>query len=108
VHGVAKSFSPSRWGWNNGQKAVDLLRESTPGMRLILMDLRMPVMDGLMRLQSSRKNSRFRYSRACLRQTQADVKSQCEEIGFVEYCVKPTKKDQLLVIIEEYTGYQYK
>jgi CheY-like chemotaxis protein len=38
--------------------------------------------------------------------TSAGVKSKCEEIGFAEYCVKPMKKDQLLAIIQKYTGYQ--
>jgi PAS domain S-box-containing protein len=91
----------------NGQEAVDLLRASTPGMySLILMDLRMPVMDGLTATAIIKKELKIDIPVIALTgDTSADVKGQCEEIGFAEYCVKPMKKDQLLEIIQKYTGY---
>jgi PAS domain S-box-containing protein len=92
----------------NGQKAVDLLRASTPGMySLILMDLRMPVMDGLTATAIIKKEIKLKIPViAFTGDTSADVKGQCDEIGFAEYCVKPTKKDQVLDIIHKYTGYR--
>ncbi len=43
---LGKALCSATWV-QNGQEAVDLLRASIPGMySLILMDLRMPVMDG--------------------------------------------------------------
>jgi PAS domain S-box-containing protein len=93
---------------DNGQKAVDLLRESTPGMySLILMDLRMPVMDGLTATAIIKKELKMNIPVIALTgDTSQDVKSQCEEIGFSEFCGKPMKRDHLLNVIEKYTGYR--
>jgi PAS domain S-box-containing protein len=92
----------------NGQEAVDLLRASTPGMySLIIMDLRMPVMDGLTAAAVIKKELKINIPVIALTgDTSADVKSQCEAIGFAEYCVKPMKKDKVLEIIQKYTGYR--
>jgi PAS domain S-box-containing protein len=104
---LRKSLCSATWV-DNGQKAVDLLRESIPGMySLILMDLRMPVMDGLTATAIIKKELKSDIPVIALTgDTSADVKSQCKEIGFAEYCVKPMKKDKLLAIIQKYTGYQ--
>jgi signal transduction histidine kinase/ActR/RegA family two-component response regulator len=93
---------------DNGQKAVDLLRNSMPGMySLILTDLRMPVMDGLTATTIIKKELKITIPVIALSgETSADVKNQCEEIGFAEFCNKPMKRDQLLDIIEKYTGYR--
>jgi signal transduction histidine kinase/ActR/RegA family two-component response regulator len=104
---LRKSLCSATWV-DNGQKAVDLLRESLPGTySLILMDLRMPVMDGLTATAIIKKELKNDIPVIALTgDTSADVKGKCEEIGFAEYCVKPMKKDQLLAIIQKYTGFQ--
>jgi CheY-like chemotaxis protein len=104
---LQKSHCSATWV-DNGQKAVDLLRESLPGMySLILMDLRMPVMDGLTATTIVKKELKNNIPVIALTgDTSSDVKGKCEEIGFAEYCVKPMKKDQLLAIIQKYTGFQ--
>ena len=104
---LRKSLCSATWV-DNGQKAVDLLRGSSPGMySLILMDLRMPVMDGLTATAIIKKELKNDIPVIALTgDTSADVKGKCEEIGFAEYCVKPMKKDQLLAIIQKYTGFQ--
>ena len=95
---------------DNGQRAVELLRESIPGMySLILMDLRMPAMNGLTATATAVIKNELKIDIPVIAFTgdpNADVKSKCEGIGFAEYCVKPMKKDQLLAIIQKYTGYQ--
>ncbi len=93
---------------DNGQKAVDLLRASSPGnYSLILMDLRMPVMDGLTATAVIKKELKLDIPVLALTgDTSSDVKSQCEAIGFAEYCVKPMKKDKVLEILQKYTGYR--
>jgi two-component system sensor histidine kinase/response regulator len=69
--------------------------------------LRMPVMDGLTAAAVIKKELKINIPVIALTgDTSADVKSQCEEIGFAEYCVKPMKKDKLLEIIQKYTGYR--
>jgi PAS domain S-box-containing protein len=92
----------------NGQQAVDLLRESTPGIySLILMDLRMPVMDGLIATAIIKKELKLKIPVIALTgDTSSDVKSQCENIGFSEFCGKPMTRAQLLDIIQKYTGYR--
>jgi CheY-like chemotaxis protein len=96
------------WVDNYGQKAVDLLRASSPGnYSLILMDLRMPVMDGLTATAVIKKELKLDIPVIALTgDTSQDVKSQCESIGFSEFCGKPMKKDHLLNVIEKYTGYR--
>jgi PAS domain S-box-containing protein len=93
----------------NGQEAVDLIRAATPGTySLILMDLRMPVMDGLTATSIIKKELKSDIPVIALTgDTSPDVKIQCEEIGFAEFCGKPMKKDQLLNLIEKYTGYRF-
>jgi CheY-like chemotaxis protein len=92
---------------DNGQKAIDLLRESTPGMySLILMDMRMPEMDGLTATAIIKKELKITIPVIALTgDTSADVKRQCEEIGFADFYEKPMMKNQLLSVIEKYTGH---
>ena len=44
---------------NNGQEAVEILKENTKKFDLVLMDINMPVMDGYMATQMIRLDSRF-------------------------------------------------
>jgi DNA-binding NarL/FixJ family response regulator len=75
---------------------------------LILMNLRMPVMDGLTATSIIKKELKSDIPVIALTgDTSPDVKIQCEEIGFAEFCGKPMKKDQLLNLIEKYTGYRF-
>jgi two-component system sensor histidine kinase/response regulator len=103
---LRKLLCPATWV-QNGQEAVDLLRKSTPGIyKLILMDLRMPVMDGLTATAIIKKELKNDIPVVALTgDTSSDVKSQCEAIGFSEFCGKPMKRDHLLNVIEKYTGY---
>jgi PAS domain S-box-containing protein len=103
---LRKALCSATWV-DNGQKAVDLLRESTPGMySLVLMDLRMPVMDGLTATAIIKNELKIDIPVIALTgDTGPDVKRQCDEIGFDEFCGKPLKRDQLLAIIQKYTGY---
>jgi CheY-like chemotaxis protein len=90
---LRKALCSATWV-HNDQEAVDLLRMSTPGMySLILMDLRMPVMDGLTATVIIKKDLKINIPVIALTgDTSAYVKSQCEEIGFSEFCGKPMKK----------------
>jgi PAS domain S-box-containing protein len=91
----------------NGQLAIDHLRSSAPGMySLILMDLRMPVMDGLTATKIIKEELKITIPIVALTgDAGEDTKSQCMEIGFDEYCNKPLKRADLLRVIKQYTGY---
>jgi CheY-like chemotaxis protein len=104
---LRKLLCSAQWV-KNGQEAVDLLRASTPGMyNFILMDLRMPVMDGLTATAIIKKELKLDIPVIALTgDTSRHVKSQCEKIGFAEFCGKPMKRDKLLNIIEKYTDHR--
>lgn len=91
----------------NGQKAVDLLRSSPSGMySLILMDLRMPIMDGLSATKIIKHELKMNIPIIALTGDAGDeTKTQCREIGFAEYCNKPMKRAQLIDVIQRHTGY---
>jgi len=91
----------------NGQLAIDHLRSSAPGMySLILMDLRMPVMDGLTATKIIKEELKITIPIVALTgDAGEDTKAQCMEIGFDEYCNKPLKRADLLRVIKQYTGY---
>lgn len=91
----------------NGQQAVDLLRTSPPGMySLVLMDLRMPIMDGLTATKIIKDELKMKIPVIALTGDAGDeTKTQCKEIGFDEYCNKPMKRAQLLDVIQKHTGY---
>jgi PAS domain S-box-containing protein len=91
----------------NGLEAVHILKSSVPGMySLVIMDLRMPVMDGLTATKVIKKELKIDIPVIALTGDAGnDTKSQCEEIGFDEYCNKPMKRAKLLDIIQKYTGY---
>ena len=91
----------------NGQLAIDILKSSAPGMfNLILMDLRMPVMDGLTATKIIKDELKINIPIVALTgDAGEETKTQCMEIGFDEYCNKPMRRAELLGIIKKYTGY---
>ena len=89
----------------NGQVAVDLLKSSLEGtFDLVLMDLRMPVMDGLEATKLIRNELQMGDLPivALTGEMSADIKSECESIGFNSFYQKPLKKDKLQEIIKMY------
>ena len=88
----------------NGQVAIDLLKDSLPGtFDLVLMDLRMPVMDGLEATKLIRKELNLTLPVVALTgELSQDIKSECEGIGFDDFYSKPLKKDKLQEVISTY------
>ena len=81
----------------NGQVAVDLLRRASPGtFDLVLMDLRMPVMDGLDATRLIKNNLQLRdLPVVALTGDMIEVcRAECEGIGFDDFFQKPMKKDK--------------
>jgi CheY-like chemotaxis protein len=84
----------------NGQEAVDLARAETPA--LILMDLQMPMMNGVEALRLLRSDSAFSRT-AIVALTAHAMTAEREEAlreGFDEVIAKPCLPEDLLAAIE--------
>jgi len=93
----------------NGEVAIEMLRSApAPNMyNLILMDLRMPVMDGF------EATTMIKGSNACnipvvalTGETSEEIRRRCDEIGFDDYKTKPLKRPQLQELLHKFVpGY---
>jgi CheY-like chemotaxis protein len=94
----------------NGQLAVDILQEATPGtFDLILMDLRMPVMDGLEATDIIKNKLKLDIPVIALTADDTeDTRETCKKVGFDGFQGKPLKRDVLKEVIKEFTGYEVK
>ena len=85
---------------NNGQKALDAL-ESHPDIDLVLMDLMMPVMDGLEATKRIRSDKRFGKLPviAVTAKAMKEDQEKCFEAGANDYIAKPVNVDRLLSLM---------
>lgn len=85
----------------HGQEALDKAQETNPD--LILMDVQMPVMDGLTATRRLRTDSRFASVPiiALTALAMTGDRERCLEAGATEYVSKPVKLKQLAELIEE-------
>lgn len=89
----------------NGRVAIDILKDSLPGtFDMVLMDLRMPVMDGLeaTKLIKGELNMKYLPVVALTGEMSVDIRKECDDIGFDDFFQKPLKKDHLEVLISKY------
>jgi CheY-like chemotaxis protein len=89
----------------NGQVALDILKNSMTGQfDLILMDLRMPVMDGLEATKLIREELKLTDIPilALTGEKRDDIESECEGIGFTDFFSKPLPKTKLEETIKKY------
>lgn len=85
----------------NGRAAVDLC-SSNPDIDLVLMDIKMPVMDGFEAAQKILKNRSGLPVIAQTAYAHPSDRSRALETGFADYLAKPFNQKQLLDIIEKY------
>lgn len=99
----------TKWA-ENGKVAVDILKEATPGTYdLILMDLRMPVMDGLEATNIIK--GELGISTPVVALTGDDnekMRETAKTIGFDAFHGKPMKRCDLKAVIKRFTGYEVK
>lgn len=86
----------------NGEEAIDLTRRETPD--LILMDIMMPVMDGIEALKSIRSEVRLRSIPIVMLTSTTDVRMVTEaiECGANDYIAKPVSVTLLTERVERY------
>jgi PAS domain S-box-containing protein len=84
-----------------GQEAIDLIQLYTPD--LILMDIQMPIMDGLETIRRIRNQNEWKTIPiiALTALAMPDDAKKCLEAGANEYLTKPVKLKQLVVTIQQ-------
>jgi PAS domain S-box-containing protein len=87
----------------DGQAAIDIY-SSTPDVSLILMDIKMPVMDGLTATREIRKTGSMVPVIAQTAYALAGDKEKALEAGCNDYLTKPVKAEDLVKTIEKYIG----
>ena len=90
---------------NNGQEVLKMIQKEE--FDLILMDIKMPGLDGIKATKEIRRNKRYSdYEKIPIVALTADAdkneKDECFEIGMNEYVTKPTKINILESILEKY------
>ncbi|WP_298216969.1 response regulator [Acidocella sp.] len=89
----------------NGQEALDALaaagKGETAGIDLVLMDVMMPVMDGLTAIREIRKNQAWRKLPiiALTAKAMPDDQQRCIEAGANDYMAKPLDVEKLLSLV---------
>ena len=86
----------------NGQKALTLLEANRQEISLILMDCRMPVMDGLETTQAIRDLGDDITIIALTANDAAEDRISCEKVGMDEFLTKPIQKDELHRILKHF------
>jgi len=86
---------------DNGQEAVEIIKK-IPVIHLVLMDLKMPIMDGF---EATRQIKQLKPQTIIIAQTAfaaSDDRKKALEAGFDDYISKPIKRDTLMSMITKY------
>jgi CheY-like chemotaxis protein len=85
----------------NGQEGLDLLTAASPAPDLILLDLHMPVMDGMSFLTAKAELGAARDVPVVVTSAIHDIAGQLEGAAVAAYCQKPLRTTRLVFVIEE-------
>jgi CheY-like chemotaxis protein/CHASE3 domain sensor protein len=85
----------------NGREALDMLEKAAPPIDLVLMDVMMPVMDGLTATREIRKNPAWRKLPVITLTAKAmpDDQALCIAAGANDYMAKPLDVEKLLSLV---------
>ncbi len=87
---------------DNGQQAIEQLEVHRQEMVLILMDCRMPVMDGLQATQAIRAKGDNIPIIALTANNTDDDRESCRSVGMDEFLAKPINKDKLHAVLKQF------
>lgn len=88
----------------NGLQAVDEIVQNGADYCLILMDIQMPIMNGI---DASRKIREIGYSGAIIAVTANADRNECIEAGMNDYLEKPYTRQTLISMIHHYIGFKH-
>jgi CheY-like chemotaxis protein len=89
-------------GIKNGQEALLTLRRLEEKPRLILLDLMMPIMDGLTFRREQLADPALADIPTVLISAHTNVRESCAELRFTDHLRKPIDLDQLLALTAHY------
>ena len=86
----------------NGEEACRLLEEESEEIDIILMDIMMPVMDGLDAIKKIKKDDRYKHIPiiAITAKTMKEDKQRCFEAGANDYLAKPIEHNALISMLK--------
>jgi signal transduction histidine kinase/CheY-like chemotaxis protein/HPt (histidine-containing phosphotransfer) domain-containing protein len=89
---------------NNGQEALDKLERATEPYNVILMDVQMPVLDGLETTKAIRRNNNWDNLPIIAMTAHAMIgdRERCLQAGMNAYVSKPVQQAGLIAVIEQY------
>jgi signal transduction histidine kinase/DNA-binding response OmpR family regulator len=89
---------------NNGQEALDKLERASEPYNLILMDVQMPVLDGLETTKAIRRNNSWDNLPIIAMTAHAMIgdRERCLQAGMNAYISKPVQQAGLITVIEQY------
>ena len=87
----------------NGQEALDILEHAAEPYNLILMDVQMPVLDGLETTRAIRRNVQWNYLPIIAMTAHAMIgdRERCLQAGMNAYISKPVQQAGLIAVIEQ-------
>ena len=99
---VLESMEAEVYSAFNGKEALELLTEDDEEIDLILMDIMMPVMDGLKAIEIIKSQEKFKDIPiiAITAKTMPEDKQQCLEAGANDYLAKPLEHEALISMIK--------
>ena len=87
---------------DNGKQALTLLEAHRRDISLILMDCRMPVMDGLEATLAIRSSGDNITIVALTANDSIEDRLLCQQVGMDEFWTKPVQKDKLQQVLKQY------
>lgn len=88
----------------NGEVALQVLRDSGPAPQLIILDLRMPVMDGYAFRRQQERDSRFGTIPVVLMSANEHIAEERLRTGAKDYVKKPVDVKRLQTVVARWVG----
>ena len=91
----------------NGQEALDLLDADPNAFDIVLMDLQMPVLDGLEATRRLRRDLRFDHLPviAMTANAMAEDRQRCADVGMQDFLAKPIDIEQFFAVISHWQAH---
>jgi len=91
---------------NNGKEALDIVEKFKPD--LILMDIQMPVMDGLTAIRTLRERNYTNPIIALTANALKQEQQECFDAGCDDVCTKPIDQERLISVLSTYLAKNHK